>query len=320
MKATVVGGFGLALSFFVERFPAKGETVSGAKLLRTPGGKGSNQAVGVARLGVTTRLVTAIAKDEAGDIGRALWASEKIDHSWVRVLAGETMVGAVVTDATAENRIIIADGVLGALAAGDIEASAAAFDGVQLVLVSTEISTTAAAAALALGHRAKAFTVLNPAPAPDPGLIDWSTVDLLVPNQSEAMQLLGRPPGERTTAFESVASELCQRYGVAVILTLGADGALIVSRDGRVDRVAPYVPPQIVDTTGAGDAFSAGLAAGLAYGLELTAAAQIGAVCGGLAVTRRGVIPALPDRATLIDALVASGKQGIADALRQRPA
>lgn len=315
MQLTVVGGFGLGVSFFVDRAPDAGETVGGARLLQTPGGKGSNQAVGAARLGAQVRLATAIAADAPGRLGRELWAAEGVDASGVAERDGTTMVGAIITDGTGENRIVVADGVLADYAPTDVDACA--FAGSAVVLVSTEIATPAAAHALVRGRAAGAITVLNPAPVPDPAAIDWTCVDVLTPNRGEAALLLGGPSDADPSG---VAAALHDRFGVAVVMTLGAHGAVVVRADGSTETIGTPSPPSIVDTTGAGDAFNAGLATGLGLGLDLVEAARLGAACGSLAVQVAGVIPALPTRTTVIADLRSRQDVALATALEAQPA
>lgn len=315
MRLTVVGGFGLGVSFFVARAPEAGETVSGATLLQTPGGKGSNQAVGAARLGASVAFLSAIADDDAGRLGRQLWAAEGVDADGVAVLDGTTMVGAIITDAAGENRIVIADGVLGTFGPAQVDAARASFEGASVVLVSTEIATSAAARALRLGRDAGARTILNPAPAPDPAAIDWTCVDVITPNESEAAQLLGRAPDDRTLTPGETARELRARFDVDVVMTMGGDGALVAERENGLEAIASHAPDRIVDTTGAGDSFNAGLAVGLLRGLDLASAARIGTVCGSLTVETAGVIPALPTRDRVVAQLRSRSEDAVAAAL-----
>ncbi len=314
MHVTVVGGYGRGISFFVDQAPHGGETRSHARLLETHGGKGSNQAVGTARLGAPVYLVTAIADDAGGTMGRELWRTEHVDATGVRVLEGSTMTGAIITDASAENRIVIADGVLGEISPADIDAVADVFTGATVVLVSCEIAAPAAGRALRLGHDAGALTILNPAPVPDLEHIDFTCVGVLTPNQSEAALLLGLAPDDMGRP-EEVVDALRARYDVTVVMTLGDDGAVAAPRAGGILRVPAYRPSRVVDTTGAGDSFNAGLAVGLFHGLDLPDAMRLGAVCGGLAVTERGVIPALPSRSAVVAALLDAGEHDLAAAL-----
>lgn len=289
MEVTVVGGYGRGLSFFVPRAPAPGETVSGATLIDTSGGKGSNQAVGIARLGGHVRFVTAIGADAAGQQGLALWSAEGINTEAVVQLDGTTMAGAIITDSSAENRIVVADGVL-----KDIEREhlhEASFNGADVVLVSTEIKHEVAGQALAMGKKSGALTVLNPAPVPKEGTFSWDDVDFVTPNETEAAQLLRE---SRRRDPIALARDLAQQEDVTVVMTVGSHGAIIAFPDGSYQSVEPCPVNELIDTTGAGDSFNAGFAWALGLGLSPVAAARVGNACGARTVGARGVIPALP--------------------------
>jgi ribokinase len=314
MDIMAVGGYGTGLSLFVERAPEPGETVADAKLVITPGGKGSNQAVAAARLGAKTGLITAVGRDSAGRTGRAGWQAEGVDASGVLDLDGETMLGAIVTDATGENRIVVADGVLAELDASHVERAIGQAGAARIVLVSCEVALGAIRAALSAGRTAGAVTILNPAPVPALAPADWANVDIITPNRTEAHALLGHAASAASP--EETARELSIRYGVTVVMTLGADGAVAWPKDGDAAlRVPAFAAGEVTDTTGAGDALNGALAAGLAAGLDLSDAVHLGTVCGGLAVTRRGVIPALPTLAEATAALNTSGRSRIAESL-----
>jgi ribokinase len=335
MDVTAIGGYGLGVALFVDRAPTAGETVAGASLVTTPGGKGSNQAVAAARLGARTALISAIGPDANGRQGQRLWETEGVDQAGVVTLDGPTMVGVIVTDQTGENRIIVADGVLGDLEAAHVERGLRGVDQPRIVLVSCEIAAAGVAAALAAGRAAGATTILNPAPAPRLTPADWDNTDIVTPNQSEARALLGGP-GAVAADPATIARELATRHDVTVIMTLGAEGVLVCPRPdaanhpatgkhalppaGAAVRIPAFPTTEIRDTTGAGDAFNGALAAGLAAGLGLVEAAHVGAICGALTVRRRGVIPALPTLAAATDALQAHGLPQLAAALsRSQP-
>lgn len=151
---------------------------------------------------------------------------------------------------------------------------------------------------MARGRAHGAITILNPAPArpvPDEVL---ANVDILTPNESEAKTLLGHPPDARI-APEDLGRELLKHGPKRVIVTLGEQGAFIATPE--FESHVPAISVPAVDTTGAGDAFTAGLAVALARGVELEAAVRFAAVTGGLAVTKQGVIPGLPDLAEVAE-------------------
>jgi len=291
-RITVVGSYATGLTMRVERLPSPGETVLGTGYRVDFGGKGSNQAVGCARLGAQVSFVARIGKDAFGEMALGLYRGEGIDLAHVTQSAGApTGVGFIIVDAGGNNCITIDPGANEHLTATDVSQNEAAFDSAAVVLTQLEIPVPAAAAAMACGRARGAVTILNPAPVrslPDSVL---RLVDVLTPNQSEARVLAGRGPDELIDP-EEVARELIRRGVTQVVMTLGEEGALIVTTSST--RRVPAFRLTAVDTTGAGDAFNAGLAMALACGTSIEDAVQFAVVNGGLAVTKEGVIPSLP--------------------------
>ena len=298
-RITVVGSYATGLTMKVKRLPNRGETLLGTGYRVDFGGKGSNQAVGCARLGAKASFVAKIGKDSFGEMALGLYREEEIDLAYVEQVAeAPTGVGfIVVEEETGNNCIVLDPGANDLLHADDVEASAGAFDGAAVVLTQLEIPMDAAGAAMARGRALGMITILNPAPArPLPASV-LQAVDVLTPNESEARVLAGRSPDAALDA-ETVARELILSGVKQVVVTLGEKGAMIVTAES-VTRV-PALAMTAVDTTGAGDAFNAGLAVALASGASLQDAVQLAVVTGGLAVTKEGVIPSLPRRDEVI--------------------
>ncbi len=292
MKIAVVGGYGVGLTMRLDRAPEAGETVSGGMLSIGPGGKGSNQAIGAARLGASVSLFTALGPDAAAASARALWATEGVNASGVVDKPAATMTGFITVDSRGENRIAIAPGALSELVPSDLDGFRSAIASADLLIVSLEIPADVAVLALRFARAAGTATLLNPAPAtllPDH---IWHSIDVLTPNRSEAARLTGLAPNESPRIL---ASALRQRCGGSVVLTLGEEGALIADALGT-DLVRVSFPAQAIDTTGAGDAFTAALAVGLAGGLPIRDAVREAVAAGAYAVTMREVVPALATR------------------------
>jgi ribokinase len=294
-RITVVGSYATGLTLKVKRLPSPGETVLASGYRVDFGGKGSNQAVGCARLGAEVAFIVRIGKDNFGDMALRLYREEGIDAAFVRQTAERsTGVGFILVEAGSGNNCIALDpGANELLSAGDVAQCDSAFKSAALVLAQLEIPAAAAEAALARGRAGRAITILNPAPVrplPDSVL---QLVDVLTPNQAEAKVLTGRSPDDAADP-EQVGRELIGRGVRQVVITLGDRGALIVTAASSKHIAA--IPLDAVDTTGAGDAFNAGLAIALASGEDLESAVEFAVVTGGLAVTREGVIPSLPTR------------------------
>jgi ribokinase len=292
-RITVVGSYATGLTMKVKRLPSTGETLLGTGYRVDYGGKGSNQAVGCARLGAKVSFVAKIGKDAFGEMALGLYRDEGMDVAYVRQTAdAPTGVGFIVVEAASGSNCIVLDpGANELLTAADV--SEAAFNSSAVVLTQLEIPVAAAEAALARGRARGAVTILNPAPVrPLPGSV-LQMVDVLTPNEVEAKVLAGRSPDARIEP-EEVARELIRGGVKQVVMTLGEKGALVVSASSSIH--VPAIQVSAVDTTGAGDAFNAGLATGLASGASLEDAVRFAVVTGGLAVMKEGVIPALPRR------------------------
>jgi ribokinase len=300
-RVVVVGSVNVDLVVVAPRLPGPGETVTGGDVARHHGGKGGNQAVAAARLGAVVSFVGAVGDDDLGLAARAALAAEGVDVTHLATVPRPTGVALIVVDATAQNLIAVAPG---ANAAVTSEAVRVALEALRLgpgdvVLTCGELPLDAVRMALAAARAGGATGVLNPAPADG---IDRATADLamvLTPNESELAALAG--PG----LTEAAARSLLVGSGPdrAVVVTLGAAGALVVATD-RPAVAIPATSVEPVDTTGAGDAFNGALAAGLAAGRSLVEAARLAAAAAGLSTTRPGARGGLPTTAELEDYLL----------------
>jgi ribokinase len=288
----VVGSLNLDLVVRVPRLPGPGETVSGDEVFRNPGGKGANQAVAAARLGRGVAMVGCVGDDEAGRELLASLEADGVDRSRVRVVDGVPTGTAFITVGEGgENQIVVSPGANARLAPDDVATAGTALAAAAVTLLQLEIPLeTVVAAARAAGGT----VVLNPAPVRALPADLLGEVDVLVPNRVELAQLA---PG-RVPATVEEAAELAGRLPVrAVVVTLGADGALVVEH-GRARHV-PAVPVRPVDTTAAGDAFCGGLADALAAGATLEDAARRAVRVAAAACLRQGAQASLPTPADL---------------------
>lgn len=294
-KIFFVGSYNEGLTIRVPRMPALGESLAGDGFDMGPGGKGSNQAIAAARLGAEVRLLACVGDDIFADRALQLYAEEGIAADKVHRLAGaHTGIGFVNVLPDGENWITVdlgANLLMTADHARDCEALIAQSD---VVMTQFEVSPAPVAEALALGRAHGKLTICNPAPARavDPAL--FADVDILTPNASEARVLLGLPPDDPSPAG-ALAGKLLDFGAGAVIVTLGAGGALIVDRDG--ERHIPALSIEAVDVTGAGDSFNAALAVFLGEGLSVDDAARRAVVSGAYTAMHVGVIDGLPSRA-----------------------
>jgi len=287
----VVGSYGVAF-WITGDLPAAGETVLGRGFAFGNGGKGSNQAVGASRLGGRVRLLASVGNDKFGDEAIELWAHEGVDHRAIKRVADQpTMAGIIILDDEGENRIITDLGANARLAPDDVVRFASEWTAPGVLLTQMEIPLDTVATTLSLGREKGLLTILNPAPARALPRDVLRNVDILTPNQSEARMLLGYSPDD-PRPDETVIGELLNLGVGHVVMTMGARGAAISCLDGVTFVDSHRV--NVVDTTGAGDAFNGALAAALAQGQSLEAAVRRATGAGALTVTRKMVIPALP--------------------------
>jgi ribokinase len=293
----VVGSVNADLVVAVERLPAPGETVTGGSFEHHGGGKGANQAVAAARAGADVRLVGAVGDDDLGADALRELEGEGIDVSAVARLAdAPTGVALIVRDDEGENAIAVASGANARVDAALVERALAERPlpaGAAVCLLSFELPDEALAAAARATDGAGLVVVANPAPARRLADDLVAAGPILTPNRGEAAELSGEGDPE------AAARALGARTGAPVLVTLGAEGVLLV--DGGVATRVPAPEVDAVDATGAGDAFSGVLAAALAAGRDLDAAARCAVAAASRSVTARGARGGMPVAAKLDD-------------------
>lgn len=280
-RVAVVGSINLDLVAYAERLPQPGETVSGARFERHPGGKGANQAVAAARLGADVRLIGLVAVDDLADEALAYLEEEGVDLSGVGWLGeGEehTGVALVLVGGRGENEIVVAPGANAHLRPRHVDVRDA-----DAVLCQLEIPLDAVEEA---ARQASGLFCVNAAPARELPEELLDRADLVVVNQYEFRKLGARPRG-------------------LVAVTLGDEGARLLEGGEEVARARP---PNVraVDTTGAGDAFTACLVVSLLEGRDREEALRRACAAGALAASRRGAQPSLPTAAE-VDELLRRG-------------
>jgi ribokinase len=293
----VIGSLNMDLVMRTARIPNAGETLSGHGFDTLPGGKGANQAVACARLGGQVAMIGRVGIDAFGRALRDALAADGIDVERVED-TGEAATGVamILVEDIGENRIVLAPGANGRLDAADIERSRTLIEEAALLVLQLEVPLDTVCAAIAIARQAGVPILLNPAPASALPDALYSSVDLLVPNESEATLLTGIKVRDPASA-EEAARSLLARGVRGVLITLGAQGVLIADADGC--RHLPARVVQAVDSTAAGDTFVGGLAVGLTEGLSLDEAAALGQAASAICVTRAGAQPSIPRRSEL---------------------
>jgi ribokinase len=285
---TVIGSCNVDFVVPVAALPGPGETVLGRDHLRAPGGKGANQAVAAARLGSRVAFVGCVGDDELATTIRTSLADAGVDLTWLREEQDTPSGIALITVADGgENTIAVSPGANARLSPAHLDHALLASAEVVLAQLEVPLETVDAAV-----HAAGGTVLLNPAPARElpPSLL--AKVDVLIPNRSELGLLAGAE--EPTTIDDAAAMAKALPGPSSVVVTLGADGALVVAGD-QVTHV-PAAKVDAVDATGAGDAFCGAVADALSRGSSLVAAAEWAVKVAGISTTKRGAQTGMPLR------------------------
>ncbi len=293
MAIVVFGSINIDLVVRTPRLPAPGETLTGHTFFTAPGGKGANQAVACARLGVPTRMVGRVGDDLFGEQLRASLRSFGVQDDGVLTTPGPSGVALIAVDDTAENTIVIVPGANGAVSIADIPRLERALDGARALLLQLEVPIETVVAAARAAHTRGVTVILDPAPAlPLPDEL-YALADIITPNEHEATTLTGIAVHDDQGAI-AAARTLIARGARRVALKLGARGALTADAEGEQFWSPFTVTP--VDTVAAGDAFNGGLAVALSEGRSFNEAIRWGLAAGALSVTRHGAQPSMPER------------------------
>ena len=297
-KIVVVGSFNTDLTSYMARMPRPGETVHGERFVTGAGGKGSNQAVAAARLGADVTFIGRVGQDVFANLAYEIWDTEGVNRDFVgRDAEHATGVAPILVDASGENMIVVVLGANLRVKASDIDAARQRIAEADVLLVQLEINLDMVAYALKTAKELGVTTILNPAPAASLPAETLEMADYLTPNETELEALSGGNGSD----IKSAARGLLTRADQTAVVTLGANGAQIV--DACKSETVPTFEVEVADTTGAGDAFNAGLAVGLAEGLDLAAAVRFANATAALCVTKLGTARSTPYRAE-VDALL----------------
>jgi ribokinase len=302
-QIVVVGSSNTDMVVQVPHIPAPGETVLGGQFVMVPGGKGANQAVAAARLGAQVTFIARLGQDAFAEASLQNFVAAAIDTSFiVRDAEAASGVALIFVDTGGENAIAVAPGANARLSPEDVDPAEEAIARADVLLLQLEMPIATVEHAIAVAKRHARRVVLNPAPAQpvSDGLL--SQVDILTPNETEAAMLLGDSAAGLAGITPTAEALLAKGVG-AVIVTLGKEGAFVVEPGGSYH--VPGKRVTAVDTTAAGDTFSAALAVAWAEGRELRAAVEWANAAAALSVTRRGAQSSLPTRAEL-EAFLAS--------------
>ena len=291
---TVVGSYIVGLTMRTGRFPTAGETLIGHSFSQFYGGKGSNQAVGCARLGANVNFIACIGKDTIGDDALKLYRQENVCAELIkRSDTLSTGVGFVIVDQAGSNMILLDIGANNELNPEYITQMSDIISKSDALLMQLEIPLETVAKAAEIAKKHGVPVILNPAPYQNLPDSIWSDITILTPNEKEAKLITGRSPDD-DVSVETLGADILQLGVKTIIITLGEKGAYVAAKD--ISFSVPSKTVDVVDTTGAGDTFTAALGVAVSEGKNLSEAVEFAVCASALAVTKYGVIEALPYR------------------------
>lgn len=295
-RIVVVGSINMDLVVQADRMPLPGETVMGKSFTTIPGGKGANQAVAAVRLGAVVHMIGRVGDDAFGQTLRDALGAAGVDITHVLTTPNcSSGIAAIGVDNKGENAITVVSGANHMLRPQDIEKLESVIAQANVMLVQLESPIDTIAMALKLARRHNVYTLLDPAPVPDQPLPDeLFEVDIISPNQTEAKSLASQQNGEAGN-HTLLGKELIRRGAKRVVMKLGAQGAMMIEGDGQTQAI-PAFPTKVVDTTAAGDAFTAGLAVGIGEGMTLAQAVRLGCAAGSKAASAFGAQQSMATR------------------------
>lgn len=299
MHVVVVGSLNMDLVVRLPQIPRPGETLLGGVFKTFPGGKGANQAIAAARLGVHVTMIGCVGDDAFGQEMRNTLIAEGIDTTYILVHPeSATGVALIQVDAKGQNSIAVASGANFQLTTADVEKGIQAVGKIDVLVMplETPLETIYTAAKIASLRGAK--VLLNPAPAQVLNRDLLELVDVLLPNEHEIALMAGLPPLQSVADARNAAEKLLSLGTRNLLVTMGSQGAILF--DGKMESNISAYPIQPVDTTAAGDCFVGAIAVGLCEGKSILASAEFASAAAAISVTRDGAQPSLPRREEVI--------------------
>lgn len=310
-KIVVVGSSNMDLVVKSPRIPAVGETILGEDFIMTLGGKGANQAVAAAKLGADVYFIAKLGNDVFGEQSLNNFKREAINTKYViRTKEAPSGVALITVDQAGNNVIVVAPGANLKLSPEDVRKAQSVIASSGAVVAQLEIPLETVELAARLANDAGVPFILDPAPAQKLSPELFKMVDVLTPNETEAEILTGIEVTDEKSALVA-AKDLLERGVKAIILTMGAKGYLLATKDGT--EFIPSVKVDAVDATAAGDAFTGSLGVGLARGKTLRAAALFANHVAALSVTKMGAQSSMPDAGQVENFMKQKSAQGVND-------
>ncbi len=295
-KVFVLGGINVDCALVMHEFPSPGETIKGKALLLNPGGKGGNQAVAAARMGVPAYAIGKVGSDDLARVATSIMESSEVHMDFIsRTDMEPTGMALIWINAKGQNAIGFYPGATLKLSNASADRALEVAEEGDILLCTFEAPSPVVFYALEKAKSKGMVTILNPAPAePIPESI-FEFIDILTPNETEVYKLAGVEGGSGPLVeITEVAQEILKKHPkCSMIITLGGDGSVYVTRDSW-KAVPPNKIEKVVDTTAAGDAFNGSLAASLALGKDIVHSLEIANIAGSLSVQSLGAQESIP--------------------------
>ena len=299
-KVVILGVFVADTAYRASRMPKMGETILGNSFVLGPGGKGSNQAVAAGNLGADVTIITRLADDDFGKMALQTW-----EHANVKgavTYSSDSYTGAAfifIDDKTGDNAIIIAPGAASETSVKDIHNNSEIISSADVFLTQLEQPIDVAQEGLKVAKANGKITILNPAPAANLPKDIFGLCDFMTPNETETEALTGLPVRNEEEA--ETAAKVLNKLGVKTpIITMGEQGAFLYGHG----LIPAFNVGEVVETTGAGDAFNGGFAVALSEGKSAFEAVKFGCATASISVTRAGTAPSMPARDEVEDLLL----------------
>jgi ribokinase len=293
-RIAVVGSANIDLTTFAERFPKPGETIFGQKFDLGFGGKGANQAVAARLCGADVFMVARVGSDLFGPATIENFRKLGIDPTYVKQVEGlSSGVAPIFVEPNGQNRILVVKGANDAVTSADVDDAGEMLKSVDCIVLQFEIPLETVYYTIRFARQHGIRCILNPAPAHEVDIAAVEGLDYFVPNESEAEVITGMPVKTVADA-RKCAEKLLQGGTQRVIITLGANGSLLATREG-MEHIAAFAV-QSVDSTGAGDAFIGSFAVFLGEGVAEKEAVRRANLYAGLSTTGVGTQKSFFDR------------------------
>ena len=291
-KVVILGVFVADTAYRGSRMPKMGETILGNSFVLGPGGKGSNQAVAAGKLGADVTIITRLADDDFGKMAMETWGNANVKGAVKYSTNSYTGAAFIfIDDKTGDNAIIIAPGAASEISLKDIHENSEIISTTDVFLTQLEQPISAAKEGLQVAKANGKITILNPAPAAKLPKEVFGLCDFITPNETETEALTGLPVRNEKEA--ETAAKFLNELGVRTpIITMGEQGAFLHEHG----LIPAFDVGEVVETTGAGDAFNGGFAVALSEGKSALEAVKFGCATASISVTRPGTAPSMPAR------------------------